>query len=72
MILKKKKIDYGIIVDCKEANVLDTPEKGSPLVCQLKAGDKIKIVSKPNKYYYGVSVSNSVTGFVSREFVKVE
>lgn len=68
----KKKIDYGKIVNCKEADVIDNPKKDSPLVCQVKAGNMVKIISKPNKYYYGVGISNTVVGFILREYVKVE
>lgn len=71
MTSKKQKSSYGII-NRKEVNVVDNPRKGSPLVCQLKMGDKVKIISKPNKYYYGVGISNSVVGFVSRDYVETE
>ncbi len=72
MTVKKKKNSYGIIINCDEASVLDTPEDGSPLVCQLKAGDKVQILSKPNKNFFGVGISNSVIGFVSKKHIKAE
>lgn len=72
MISRKKKSDYGRIVNCKEANVLDNPEDGAPLVCQLKAGDVVKILSKPNRNYYSIGVSNSVIGFVSKDCIEAE
>lgn len=67
-----KKIKFGRIVDCEEAKVLDSPEIGSPIVCQIKAGTRIVILSKPNKKFVGVGVSHSVLGFVEKEFVKAE
>lgn len=72
MIRKKKDDKYGRIVNCSEANVVDTPEIGSPIVCQLSAGKRVKIVSKPNKNYVGVQVSPAVYGFVIKEFIKAE
>ena len=71
-MIKKSNDEYGIIVNCVEANVLDSPEKGSPIVCQLSAGKKVKIVAKPNRYYVTVQVSPAVIGFVSKEFIKAE
>ena len=74
MAKKKKKIsgEYGIIVNCKEANVLDYPDSAAPLVCQIKAGNKVLILSTSNKKYYEVRVSNTVTGFILKEYIKVE
>ena len=67
-----KKIKFGRIVDCEEAKVLDSPEVGSPVVCQIKAGTRVVVLSKPNKKFVGVGVSHSVLGFVAKEFVKAE
>lgn len=69
---KQKKIEHGVIVDCKEADALDLPEDGAPIVCQLSAGRRVLILSKPNKRYYGIGISPSVVGFVRKEFVKAE
>lgn len=67
-----KKIKFGVIVDCEEANVLDSPEAGSPIVCQIKAGTRVVVLSKPNKKFVGIGVSHSVLGFVAKEFIKAE
>ena len=67
-----KKVKFGRIVDCEEANVLDAPEEGSPIVCQAKAGTKVVILSKPNRKFIGIGVSHSVLGFVKKEYVKTE
>ena len=72
MISKRKKSNWGTIVNCEEVDVLDSPEIGSPLVCQLRAGKRIKIISKPNKNYYGVGITNSVVGFVEKDYVEAE
>lgn len=69
---KKDKDQYGRIVNCPEAKVLDTPEVGSPLICQLSAGKRVKIISKPNKTFVGIQVSPSVYGFVKKDFIKAE
>ena len=71
-MIKKSKDEYGVIVNCTEANVLDSPEKGSPIVCQLPAGKRVKIIAKPNRYYVTVQVSPAVVGFASKEFIKAE
>lgn len=71
MVAKKtNKTEYGVIVNCEFADVLDTPEQGAPLICQLNAGRRVKKVSKPNKRFVGVEVTNSVIGFVDKEFIK--
>ena len=72
MISKRKKSNWGTIVNCEEVDVLDSPDIGSPLVCQLRAGKRIKIISKPNKNYYGVGITNSVVGFVEKDYVEAE
>ena len=73
MIKKAKEKDkYGRIVNCEEADVLDTPEHGAPKVGQLLAGRRVTIVSKPNKNFVGIQVSPAVFGFVLKEFVKAE
>lgn len=72
MISKRKKSNWGTIVNCEEVDVLDSPEIGSPLVCQLRAGKRIKIISKPSKNYYGVGITNSVVGFVEKDYVEAE
>lgn len=69
---KTKKIERGVIANCEEARVVDVPEDTAPIVCQLSAGTKVKIISKPNKRYYGIGVSPSVIGFVNKEFVEVK
>lgn len=67
---KKTKTNYAVIVDCEYANVLDTPEIGAPLVCQLTAGTNVKKLSKASKGFVEVEVSHSVTGFVEKKYVK--
>ena len=67
-----KKVKFGRIVDCEETKVVDSPEEGSPTVCQIKAGTRVVILSKPNKRYIGIGVSHSVLGFVKKEYVKAE
>lgn len=69
---KKDKDQYGRIVNCSEVRVLDTPEVGAPYICQLSAGKRVKIVSKPNKTFVGIQVSPSVYGFVKKDFIKAE
>ena len=72
MISKRKKSNWGTIVNCEEADVLDSPEVGAPLVCQLRAGKRIKIISKPNKNYIGIGITNSVVGFVKKDYIETE
>lgn len=69
---KKDKDQYGRIVNRTEVKVLDTPEDGAPFICQLSAGKRVKIVSKPNKNFVGIQISPSVYGFVKKEFIKAE
>ena len=71
MAKKTKKEEWGIVISKKDARVIDNPEEGAPLVCQLPTGAKIKILSKPNKKFYGIGVSPSVVGFVHRTDIKV-
>ena len=68
---RKTKSGYGVIVNSdKEVKVLDAPELGAPLVCQIPVGTKVKIVSTPNKSFYGIGVSQSVIGFIPKDNIK--
>lgn len=71
MAKRTKKEDYAVIIK-EEAKVVDNPEEGSPVVCLLSRGNRVKIISKPNKKFYGVGISNSVVGFINREDVTTE
>ena len=71
MMVKKNKTSYAVVVNTELANVLDFPEDKAPIVCQLSPGEKVEIISK-NKKYYKVQVSPSVTGYLDKDFVKVE
>ena len=71
MAKKTKKVEWGVVISEKDAKVFDNPEEGSPLVCVLPVRQKVKIISKPNKKFYGVGVSPSVVGFVQRTDIKV-
>lgn len=71
MAKKTKKDEWGVVISKKDVKVLDNPVEGSPLVCVLPVGQKVKIISKPNKKFYGVGVSPSVVGFVQRTDIKV-
>ena len=72
MVRKIKKEKFAIVISEKDAKVLDNPMVGSPVVCELSKGTKVKIISKPNKQFYGIGISNSVVGFVARKDVKTE
>lgn len=72
MIAKKKNSNFGVITNCEEARVLDAPTEKAPLVANIPAGKKVKIISKADKAFYEISVLPSVTGFIDRKFVKVE
>lgn len=72
MITRKKKSNYGRIANCKEVRVLDTPENGAPLVCQIRAGKRVKVISKPNKNFIGIGITNSVVGFIPKDNIEME
>ena len=72
MAKKTKKEEYAVVISEEDAKVLDNPVDGSPIICELAKGRKIKIISKPNKKFYGIGISNSVVGFIRREDVKTE
>ena len=72
MVKKTKKKEFAIVISKKDVKVIDNPVAGSPVVCELSKGTKVKIISKPNKQFYGVGISNSVVGFISRNDVKTE
>ena len=69
---KTKKEEFAVVTSKEEAKVFDVPEEGAPIVCELSSGKKVKIISKPNKKFYGVGISNSVIGFIKRDDVKTE
>ena len=72
MAKKTKKEEYAVVVSEKDAKVLDNPTEGSPIICEVRKGRRVKILSKPNKKFYGVGISNSVVGFIHRDDVKTE
>lgn len=72
MAMKKKNSGYIVSKDGRDVKILDNPEINAGLVCEIPDGIKVKIVSKPNKQFYGIGVSESVVGFVQKEFLKVE
>lgn len=72
MIKRSKKEDFAVVISEKDARVLDNPVEDSPVVCELSKGKRVRIISKPNKKFYGVSISNSVVGFIRRDDVKTE
>lgn len=72
MISRKKNSEWGIIVNCEEARIYDSPDKSAPLVCQLRAGKRVKILSRPNRDFVGIGVTNSVVGFVLKDYIKAE
>ena len=72
MITKKKKSNFGVVIGEEEIDVLDNPEEGAPKACQISPGRKVKILSEPNKKYYGIGITKSVVGFVLKKNIKVE
>lgn len=74
MISRKKKSNIGIIVskDGADADVFDNPGEGSPKLCQIKPGRKVKVLSRPNKDFVGIEVTHAVVGFVLKKNIKVE
>lgn len=70
MAKKTKKATYAVVIK-EEAKVVDNPVEKSPVVCLLSKGQKVKILSRPKKFY-GVGISNSVVGFIKREDVTTE
>lgn len=71
MAKKTKKEEWGTVISKGESKVYDNPVDSAPMVCVLVPGQKIKILSKPNKKFYGIGVSPSVVGFVHRTDIKV-
>lgn len=71
MTKKNKKEEFAVVIK-EEADVTDNPVEGSPIVCLLSKKQRVKIISKPNKKFYGVGISNSVVGFVRKDDVKTE
>ena len=72
MAKKTKKEEWGIVISEEDAKVFDNPEEGSPVVCELTKGQKVKIISKPNKKFYGIGVSPSIVGFIHKADIKVD
>lgn len=72
MTTKKKTSDFGTIVGENDADVFDNPTVDSPKVCQIKPGRVVRILSKPNKKFVGIGITNTVLGFVQKENIKVE
>lgn len=72
MAKKTKKEEWGIVISEGDAKVFDNPEEGSPVVCELAKGQKVKIISKPNKKFYGIGVSPSIVGFIHKADIKVD
>lgn len=74
---KKNKEEYVVVLaktfpKLKDAKVLDNPVDDAPVVCEIAPGKRLQIISKPNKKFYGVGISNSVVGFIRRDDVKTE
>lgn len=72
MIKRSKKEDFAVVISEEDARVLDNPVEDSPVICELPKGKRVRIISKPNKSFYGVGISNSVVGFIRRDDVKTE
>lgn len=76
-MIKKNKEEYVIVLakklpKPKDAKVLDNPVDDAPVVCEIAPGKRLQVISKPNKNFYGVGISNSVVGFIRRDDVKTE
>lgn len=78
MTIKKiKKGAIGVVSDGGdsdrvEVDILDSPEIGAPVECQISCGDKLPVISVPNKLFVEVRISNSVTGFIEKKYFKVK
>ena len=71
MIIKKTS-KFGTIVGDKDIDVLDNPTVGSPTIWQLRPGRVVQVISKPNKKFIGIGITNSIIGFIPKDNLKVE
>ena len=72
-VVMSKKSKGGIIYNCESAKVYQDPEEGSPLVCNLLCGTHIEVNSaKGGKQFYGVDVIENVSGFVKKDYIRLD
>lgn len=71
-MITKKTSKFGTIVGDKDVDVLDNPAVGSPKICQLRPGRVVQVISKPNKKFIGIGITNSIIGFIPKDNLKVE
>lgn len=72
-VVMSKKSKSGMICNCEVAKVYQTPRDGSALVCDLLCGTHVDINSnKGGKGFYGVDVMEGVSGFVKKEYIRLD
>ena len=68
--IKVPSFEVGIVT-CKLLNVRNEPSTVSEILSLIHKETQVKILEDVNEVWYRVSVSESITGFCMKEFIKV-
>ena len=68
--IKVPSFEIGIVT-CKLLNVRKEPSTVSEILSMIHKDTEVKILEDINEVWYRVRVSESITGFCMKEFIKV-
>lgn len=66
-----KKIEKGVVANCKKLNVRKTPSSNAQIVTVIKAGTKVTIDEKKSTVKYYKVIGAGFEGFCVKQFIEV-